>query len=173
MNPLPVPPYNRFRPAGVVKSAQFIDKSPLGAIRNPGSNTAAQKAGKRFERKLLKRISELDVRTSISPWIQYQNGNLRFCQPDALLWLTPQDIVIVEAKLTHTADAYWQLRLLYEPVLRAIEPAARIHLLEITRSFDPAVRMPEEMVLFFDYKEFLKHLPVEPRKEVYVLQWKL
>lgn len=115
----------------------------------------------------------MDCTVKIAPWIQYQNGALRFCQPDALLFLPGNQIVIVEAKLTHTADAYWQLRLLYEPVLRILYPEACIHVLEITRSFDPAVAMPEEMVLFFDYKEFLKHLPSTAQKEVYVLQWKL
>lgn len=174
-NPLPVPPRHRFRPAGTVKHAAFIDKSPLKSIRNPGCNTAAQKAGKRFEKKLLAKLKDLPlIRVSIAPWIQYQNEvKLCFCQPDAILWLPLNTIVIVEAKLSHTADAYWQLRQLYEPVLRAIEPSARIHLLEITRSFDPAVRMPEEMVLFFDYQNFISLLPTEPKKEVYVLQWKL
>lgn len=174
-NPLPVPPYNRFRPAGKVLTAEFINKSPLRAIRNPGCNTAAQKAGKRFEKKLLAKLKDLPlVRVAIAPWIQYQNElKLCFCQPDAILWLPNDAIVIVEAKLAHTADAYWQLRHLYEPVIRRMNPESKVYLLEITRSFDPAVRMPEEMVLFFDWKDYLWHLPVEPQKEIAVLQWKL
>ena len=172
-NPLPLPPYNRFRPAGHVHNAFFVDKSPLRSIKNPGTNTAAQKAGKRFEKKLLAKLeTKPGFQVLKAPWIQYENGTTRWCQPDALI-IRKDDILIIEAKLTHTANAYWQLRLLYEPVVRMLSPGARIHLVEITRSFDPNIRMPEEMLLFFDFEDLLTALPSEAKKEVYVLQWKL
>lgn len=171
--PLPVPPYNRFRPAGHVHNAFFTDKSPLRAIKNPGTHSAAQKAGKRFEKKLLSKLETKDgFQVLKAPWIQYENGSTRWCQPDALI-IRKDDVLIIEAKLTHTSDAYWQLRLLYEPVVRLLSPGANIHLVEITRSFDPAVRMPEEMVLFFELDILLRSIPPKPQKEIYVLQWKL
>jgi hypothetical protein len=173
--PLPMPPRYRFRPVGDVRSATFVSKSPLRSIKNPGSHTAAQKAGKRFEKKLLSRLDSTDdYQVLKAPWIQYEvsEAGPRWCQPDALI-SRKTDVLIVEAKLTHTADAYWQLRQLYEPIVKWIFPKAVVHLVEVTRSFDPAVRMPEEMVLFFDLVELLKALPATAKPEVYVLQWKL
>ena len=84
------------------------------------------------------------------PWISYFSAGshtLQYCQPDGLLIDSEQGlIVIIEIKLRHTSDAWWQLRHLYEPVVRKLfgDTQWRYGLVEIVRWFDPAVPFPEK-----------------------------
>lgn len=55
--------------------------------------------------------------------------------------------MVVEIKLRWTADAWWQLRKLYLPVLNAAYPAATFIPLVICRSFDPAIAIGEKVRL--------------------------
>jgi hypothetical protein len=52
-------------------------------------------------------------------------------------------LVICEIKVTFTSDAWWQLRKLYEPVVRLAMKPGRMALLVMCKSFDPAVPFPE------------------------------
>lgn len=153
--------------------------SPLRGLRNAGSGSAAQRAGKRYEKKVLQAISKLyenieAVSVRPSPWIGYtlfseSINDERHCQPDLILE-TREEIFLCEIKLSHTVDAYWQLSSLYAPVVKKLYPDRPVRLVEITRSFDPAVLFPVDMRLFFS----LGHLMMTPRSSaVEVLQWKL
>jgi hypothetical protein len=179
-----------FRPAGEVLAAR-LSESPLRSIKNPGTATAAQRAGKRYEKKVLTAVSKLFphvgpksllppspvlsevVHALPSPWIAFtarrDRSAERHCQPDLLL-IGEREILVCEIKLAHTVDAYWQLRHLYGPVVAKLFPSHTLRLVEITRSFDPVVRFGEGMRLFFSLEHVLR---TPPANLIEVIQWKL
>jgi hypothetical protein len=94
----------------------------------------------------------------IGPWFFYSvSGGVRhYCQPDVLVHSSRavgSRISVVEIKLRWTADAWWQLRRLYLPVLRRACPNAPLSALCITRSYNPAIRIPEEVNLVDSLEE--------------------
>ena len=92
------------------------------------------------------------------PWFCYsdESGRRRYCQPDALVRAPSAGSVgIVEVKIRWTSDAWWQLRKLYEPVLRVAKPAYEIFALCICRSYDPAISIPERVNLCDTFAEVL------------------
>lgn len=112
--------------------------------------TPAQRAGLAYQRKMEKfcvsRDGQWVVRCGV--WYCYCDvgGRRRYCQPDILL-LDYQNkcAVVVEVKLRWTPDAWWQLQRLYIPVLqRALSDWILIPLC-ITKSYDPAIPVPEEV----------------------------
>lgn len=79
----------------------------------------------------------------------------RWCQPDGLLFLPYiGQITIVECKLQHTSDAYWQLRWLYLPVIAKAFPATEWNygVCEVVKWYDPAVHFPERVKLRKDVR---------------------
>lgn len=171
-------PLRPVRDTSQVVAARWAD-SPLRNMKNPGTATAAQRAGKRYEKKVLRSLEKLFVNEEfvsvrVAPWVGYIifSAGLcdeRFCQPDVILE-TPKEIFLCEIKLSHTLDAYWQLQSLYRPVVSKLYGERPVRLVEITRSFDPAVLFPSEMRLFFS----IEHLMKTPASgAVEVLQWKL
>jgi hypothetical protein len=58
-------------------------------------------------------------------------------------------IIVVEMKLQHTAEAWWQLRYLYLPVLtKAFPPSLwKFAVCEVTKWYDPATVFPERVKL--------------------------
>lgn len=87
------------------------------------------------------------------PWFIFWNSSEqrpRYCQPDGLLFdPLARTIWIIEAKLKHTTDAWWQLRHLYAPVVAAVFPPQvwDIRVCEVVRWYDPAVTFPEKVAL--------------------------
>lgn len=84
-----------------------------------------------------------------SPWIRFHSANQRWrwAEPDGLI-IDPREgvISIVEAKLSHTADAWFQLRKLYEPLIRHIFGHSWSYaVIEVCGWYDPAVRFPERI----------------------------
>lgn len=158
-----------FRIAGRVMTARFC-AAPLLPRRNKRT-TAAQKFGKRYEGRVLDLLSKQFANIRRCPWISFETDRVsyRLCQPDALIiGQTGADITIVEIKARHTIDAFWQLRHLYAPVVQNIFPSHKLRLLEIVKSFDGAVRFPEDFWLHFDLDSWQKELP-----DLGVVQWKL
>lgn len=104
----------------------------------------AQRAGRRYEKKALGHLASVLGRGfDPSRWFKFYDGTkLRFCQVDGLLRVG-EDVVIFEVKIGFTADAWWQLRRLYEPVVRVALNPKRVDLVVVCRSFDPAVAFPE------------------------------
>ena len=108
---------------------------------------------RKAQRYLEKRYQEFYVP---SPWFRFKesgSSQLRWCQPDGLLFLIPYcRIIIVEIKLRHTAEAYWQSKLLYGPVLKQAFPSQLWELAhcEVTQWYDPVTAFPEYPALYPD-----------------------
>jgi hypothetical protein len=67
---------------------------------------------------------------------------VNWCQPDGLLEVNNL-LIIVEIKVNFSSDAWWQLRKLYEPVVKCALKPSRLALAIVCRSFDPVVPFPE------------------------------
>ena len=91
-----------------------------------------------------------------SPWFLFKEAGRetpRWCQPDGLLFLPYSgQIIIVECKLKHTSDAWWQLKMLYLPVIAKAFPEHlwKYGLCEVVRWYDPDVFFPEAIRLIPD-----------------------
>lgn len=147
----PSPAPLSFRPAGKVLSAKLSLPPALRQKRYTGRRLA----GVQYERKVQVHLEGIyGPRYLAGPWLQfYTGGAWRWCQPDGLL-LDPVRgrITIVEVKYQHTSDAWWQVRGLYEPVLRVIFPASlwSFDACEVVKWYDPATLFPEKTVLAQD-----------------------
>jgi hypothetical protein len=144
------------RPAGVVTSACFLEKSPLFTTVS-GIKSKAQKDGLRYERRTQDYVAKLarlapsgaDIDVLLNPWLLYHTRNdgptvALFCQPDILL-VSEGKVTIIEVKLSHTNDSYEQMRLVYEPVLKKVYPqGTEFALLEICKWYDPHTRYAEQ-----------------------------
>lgn len=134
-----------FRPAGEVVRAWFSDEAPC--FRKAKRVKSVRAAGIRYERKALAHLCAEYSEFVPSPWLRFENGSSRsrWCQPDGVLLDIKQGrIVLVECKLQHTSNAWWQTRRLYEPVLQKIFGTAwKYSVVEMVRWFDPAVTFPE------------------------------
>lgn len=137
-------------------------KLPLGEPRNVtqcenphkvgARRSGAQKAGLAYQRKVGAYLELVLGRAAVTsgPWFHYSSdaSGRNYCQPDFLV-ADVLEVLVVEVKLRWTTDAWWQLRRLYLPVVAKAFPDRRVILLCITRSYDPAARIPEE-VTFVD-----------------------
>lgn len=145
-----------FYPASGVNFAVFSETKPKFTENPIVPFTRAQKEGLRYEKKAHEYLHDLlidtrdtDFELKLSPWIMFRTNSdarnrIRFCQPDAIL--VSRDnlrIILCEIKYQHTNEAWKQLRLLYEPVVKFIYPLASIACLEICRWFDPHVSFNE------------------------------
>lgn len=86
-------------------------------------------------------------------WFEYvENGRYkaRYCQPDGILFdFYNRKITVVEVKLQHTADAWWQLKHLYIPVLTKVFPPDiwEYAMVEVVKWYDRAIPFPEPVKL--------------------------
>ena len=151
------PPPSNFIPAGNVVAAKASDTPAFikTAMKRRRVKTGARRAGRVYERKVQKFLCE-EYETYIpSTWLSFQDdtGRTRWCQPDGILLDYERGrLTIVEIKVTHTQLAWWQVRRLYEPVLRAIfkqEDWPHLQALEICRNFQP-IEFPERFVFTGD-----------------------
>lgn len=160
-----------FNPAGEVVWAKFSQEKPRFKETDRNSLSRAQKEGMRYERRAHEYLREIQATADrsasastrsgesyelvLSPWIVFQsksdqsfdsnsNGSsVRFCQPDAIFVSSKRPrVILIEIKYSHTNEAWRQLRLLYEPVLRKLfEPTfgseLEIACIELCRWFDP------------------------------------
>jgi hypothetical protein len=133
------------------------------------AGSAAQRAGKRYEKRVMAFLRDVfPARLHEAPWYQLvDNHGMRYCQPDAILDLGTY-IVVIEVKRTHSVDAWWQLRHLYEPVVSVASGNRQVGVLEICRSFDPAVRLPEPVSRI----ERITDIEGKPRSGFTVFQWR-
>ena len=100
-----------------------------------------------------------------SPWVRFTDAaGSHWCQPDGVLTL-PQGKVIVEVKYQHTTEAWYQLRLLYEPVLRCLYPDTPLSVIEVVKWYDCAIVFPEPARL-------IKNLALHQGGEFGVHIWK-
>lgn len=166
-SPVSVPPPPGLRLPSRIMSAGWSTKE----VKFPPGKTAAQKAGLRYEAKVLLELQDIFLGgVYLSPtlfWIDETGVN--YAVPDALI-LDEKFICCVEIKFLHQPEAWWQLRKKYEPILRKIYPDTKILLLEICSSLDAHSPFPEKYT-------YVEHLPpfIKNAKdgELGVFQWKL
>jgi hypothetical protein len=112
----------------------------------------------RYERKahsrFLERFSPEREGALYAPaqWIHFLvrgESKARWCQPDGLLLdFEHSRITIIEMKLHHTQNAWWALRRLYEPAVRAIFGSRWSYAVcEVVRWHDPSVLWPEPLIM--------------------------
>lgn len=149
--PLPPPAPEGFRPAGRVLSASFSHPPTIRRKRYTGRRLE----GVRYEKKVQAYLQSLyGDKYLASPWLRFFPGEIgarwRWCQPDGIL-LDPVHgrLTIVEVKYQHTSDAWWQVKHLYAPVLRAMFPEHlwELDYCEVVKWYDPATPFPEKTVL--------------------------
>lgn len=129
------PPRGLYLPQGPISRATFD-----GILPPKGGRTAAQKLGIAYEQKVVDCLEAIygDNFTHSVPILYEDRRGTHRCIPDGLLRIG-EDLVIVEIKLRHCDRAAWQLRRLYEPVLRqmVVPRTRRVLCAEICRSYDP------------------------------------
>ena len=141
------PPPANFKLAGEVYSAHLSPRPPTFVDTNV-KERGRRAAGIRYEsigQEWL--LGRRPLSYVPAPWIRFDtprsNGN--WCQPDGLdLDVRRGVITVVEFKLQHTSDAWWQLRRLYEPVVRTMFGSGwGYSLLEVVKWFDRDTSFPE------------------------------
>lgn len=136
-----------------IEWAQFRTHGPF---QTTGKGLSpAQRRGIIYERRVARALeSRYLLRYFPSQWITYGDGaGTRWAQLDGLILLeNPARAVITEVKLSHTADAYFQLTNLYRPlVTHLLRRSGRVVCtVEITKWYDCAVRFPCQVQLLSD-----------------------
>jgi len=136
----------RFRSGEGVRTAWPCGLGPFGRTPTRLSGTAAQKAGKRYERKVLSMLGKTFGSGLLpQPWFRFEdeNGKLRYCQPDAI-YMSENFSAVFEVKIRLVEDAWWQLRKLYAPVVKKAYKVYNLNLFVICKYVDPAVPFPED-----------------------------
>lgn len=160
---LSVPP-PRFRSLGNVThfSISFSDYCQSGQ-----GVSEAQKQGLRYEAKvqdyLVARFRDYNPEPRISV---LDDGVARQLRPDGLL-IYPDRVFIFEIKYQHMPEAWWQLEKLYKVAL-AKKYHCPISLVEVCRSYDPAMPFPVPVTLIEDLESWVS----KPRDEFGVLEWR-
>lgn len=151
-------PPKRFRPAGVVDWVEFSPIPP--PFVHPQKRKGKRAEGIRYEGRVHRLFEErFGVAYIASPWFRFLEVGAekpRWCQPDALLFdFESGTITIVECKLQHTSDAWWQLRWLYLPIISKAFPGNlwKFKLVEVVKWFDPATAFPEKVKMRADVKD--------------------
>jgi hypothetical protein len=137
----------------------------------------AQKNGLLYEKKAIASLTALFEGWPIErgTWIGFRDsgkGGMRVCQPDLFVRLSPDRILLLEVKARHSLLAWWQLRRLYQPVLEALYPKAKIIVSEVTKSYSHDVPMPESVEVFFSPQPWMDWV-VEGHKKFAILQLKV
>ncbi len=154
------PPPRRFHPAGEVLSAEFV--KPPSFVVPRRSRSQAHASGIRYERRVHEHLAEtFPIQAVLGPWIKFTSrgrDSPLYCQPDALLLdLRGGTITVVEIKIKHTSDAWWQIRRLYAPVVEHIFGEGWTYIaIEIAKWFDPHTRFPEEFTFVDDLSSVTK-----------------
>ena len=144
-SPFPPQPPLGFRPAGQVDRVWLSDPPRLQKRKYTGARLLGVQYEKKVQEYLL-RQHEGDYLAS--PWFSFQSAGseqLRWCQPDGILFDWKEGrLILVEVKYQHTALAWWQLRHLYFPVVRALFPERlwTFEFCEITKWYDPQTAFP-------------------------------
>lgn len=151
-----MPPRHGCIPAGRVREAKFAEFPPqfIKPVKQTGVKRTGvlyeKKAQLYIEREIARHGKVAAIEIMFSPWITFASesdrpGAVRYCQPDCLL-LEHENfkITIIETKLQHCREAYNQIRLLYEPVVRFMFPDYEVAALELVQWHDPHINFPEK-----------------------------
>jgi len=147
-----MPPPPRFRPP----YGRITRVAPRWrAYQRQKGNSVAKESGLRFESQLVVALRSIFPTIEFQPEFRYcDDGGQRICFPDAVLRL-PDRTVVCEVKLSHTADAWWQLEKLYRPVLAAWS-LVPVQVIEIVKSFDAAIQFPCEVSFITDIESWVR-----------------
>ena len=176
-HPVFVPAPYGFRSAQLPLRRARIDLKPSPISRSAQGNTHARRKGLVYETRVINALKMHLAHLFPSPTLHFVDAGhvWRAAIPDAIHFtgpfdpMNPEGITVFEVKSTHMADAWWQLRKLYQPVLQQTYPFAKINVVEICRVFDPAAPFPEApKVIFSPYD-----LPSLSPSDFGVLRWKL
>ena len=147
----PVP--RGFRPALVVDWAHPSDAPPAFLLR-PRRYTGRRGQGVRYERKVHEYLAQLAGPAYLpSQWFRFGvAGEARWCQTDGLILDARKGLAtILEIKYQHTPDAWFQLRELYEPVVRfCLGNHWDLRLVEVVKWYDPTTFFPERIAMCAD-----------------------
>ena len=160
------PPTYAKREAGEVKSAKLL---PFKLQHPKTKHTYAQRAGLLFERKAFLHLEKELGAVLFHPAFRFNSGK-RFDEhaiPDAL-YIHDNILTIFEIKLSHTADAWYQLKLLYLPIVSKVYPDFHINLVEICKSYDPSIRLAETPEII----DSLHHFCCTPKPTFGVYIWR-
>lgn len=155
------PAPTRFIPANNVLWAKL--SNPPGFATLPQRRSGRRLQGIKYE-KLVQDMLRTQYGDSYldSPWLQFQaDSGIKWCQPDGVLIdFEAGALTLIEVKYQHTTDAWWQMRRLYEPVLRTLFPPHlwSISCLEVVKWYDPSVLFPEPTRLVSSISS-AQHLP--------------
>lgn len=155
------PPPRRFRPAGEILSATFVAPPPFVVPHRTRNQARAN--GVRYEKKARSYLQEVFPDAIVlGPWIKFHSrgkAKALYCQPDALILdIRAGSITVIEIKLKHTSDAWWQVRRLYLPLVQFIFGEDWNYIsVEVVKWFDPHTKFPER-VKFVDPADHLPRL---------------
>jgi hypothetical protein len=154
-----VPPPAHFIPKEVLWARLLTPEEGIPHAGKRPRRTPAQKFGLAYQKRVCGRITDSFSTWSVAhgSWYSYGDGGAarRYCQPDSVLIHAETNVaIVVEIKSRWTTDAWHQLRGLYIPVFTAANPdpsgKRKVFSLCITRSYDPVVRISEEVNLISD-----------------------
>lgn len=145
-----VPAPSGFRAAcPPVTFSQMIDH---GFINGRG-NSIARQNGLRYEATVQEYLSCIAKKENAQylaqPSFLFTDARGKsLCRPDAII-VGPMYAVVIEIKIQHMPEAWWQLRRLYQPVVEAfLKRPTRV--LEIVKTFDASMPFPEDIELIPD-----------------------
>lgn len=144
----------------------LLSASPVFAsspTNSKGSNASARR-GLQFEAKVLKEFSTLYGPRFISQFpfffqeemtTQLRRGQRGKIITDGLLFSADwRSVCIVEVKLRHTADAYFQTSKFYKPIVeKAFGGCFEVFTLEVVQQYDPRVRLPAQRAVVLSADE--------------------
>lgn len=162
-----VPPPARYRAlSGVPRLVSWSSSQAKGSK----GFTEAQKSGLRYEAKVQDYLIEkLGPSYLPAPYLHFVDDNgYRTLVPDGLFLTYNGRVVIFEIKSQHMSEAWYQLRKLYEPVVKQLDFVKQTSCIEVVKSFDPAMPFPEDVRLCPDLESALAS-PLELFK---VLKWR-
>ena len=139
--------YFKRRLGGGLTSSRFSFSAPLHTKPNRGS--AAAKRGLRFESRVLAAFAaRYGCRFVPQLSLSFQTNSKvgRAILDGLLLSQCGRKLCIVEVKLSHCVDVFYQVQKFYLPILEDATRGAfeRIVFLEVCRNFDPWVKCPLE-----------------------------
>lgn len=156
-----------FSPVYFKRQVQDVVSATLNfgsALNIPKPKGVAAKMGLRFEKEVLAQLHKtysFNLATGVP--LSFQEGSSKngFYQrpstaiPDGLLLSQDKkSLLIIECKLRHSTDAWFQLNRFYLPILRrAVGDSLILRTLEICRYYDPGVRLPEVKKLVLGVEE--------------------
>lgn len=150
--PVQVPAPPKFR--GV--TGKVYSASVIGSMEPLPGSTESQKAGLRYEQQVNEHLKSCGGLFIFQPKVQFRDDSgARLCVPDGIIYVGNGRLAVVEIKLQHMPEAWWQLKRLYEPVVRSMRDAREVICLEVCRTYDPVTPFPCETSLVYDLEDFL------------------